>query len=131
GPVSTLPDLRPNTGFAARAFGRTVVLLRWLIVPAWIAAAAIAFVALPGITGLESAPLSGLVPGGSPAMQAQVRSRQLFRVPIVSGLVVVARKESGFSLAEQQKIVAFAQQARQANGTVAVPVINTLGLVPG
>jgi len=130
--VSTLPDLRPNTGFAARAFGRTVVLLRWLILPAWIAAAAIAFVALPGIGGLESAPLSGLVPGDSPAKQARVRSQQLFRVPIVSGLVVVARKDGRFSLAEQQKILAFAQQARQSRDTVvAVPVINTLGLVPG
>ena len=129
--MSTLPDLRPNTGFAARAFARTVVLLRWLIVPAWIAAAAIAFVELPGIGGLESAPLAGLVPADSPAMEAQARSRQLFRVPIISGLVVVARKEGGFSLAEQQKIVAFAGQQRQSNGTVAVPVINTLGLVPG
>jgi putative drug exporter of the RND superfamily len=132
GPVSTLPDLRPNTGFAARSFGRTVVALRWLIVPAWVAAAAIAFVQLPGISGLESAPLSGLVPADSPAMQAQARSQQLFSVPIVSALVVVARKEGGYSLTEQQKIVAFAEQARRTNRAVAaVPVINTLGLVPG
>ena len=130
-PVSTLPDLRPNTGFLARAFGWTVVLLRWLIVPAWVAAAAIAFVALPGIGGLESAPLSGLVPGGSSAVQAQERSRQLFRVPIVSALVVVARKEGGYSLNEQEKILSFADQARRARGAVAVPVINTQGLVPG
>ena len=59
--MSTPPDLRPTTGFAARAFGRTVVLFRWLIVSAWVTAAAIAFVQLPGIGGLESAPLSWLV----------------------------------------------------------------------
>jgi len=129
--VSTRPDLRPNTGFVARAFARTVVLLRWLIVPGWVVAAAFAYTSLPGIGGLESAPLSGLVPAGSPAMQAQERSRQLFRVPVLSALVVVARKDSGFSLSEQQKIVAFADQARRSRGTVAVPVINTLGLVPG
>jgi putative drug exporter of the RND superfamily len=130
--VSTLPDLLPNTGFAARAFARIVVLLRWLIVPAWVAAAAVAFVHLPGIGGLESAPLSGLVPGDSQAMQAQARSQQLFRVPIVSGLVVVARKDGGYSLGEQQKIVAVAEQARRSGrAVVAVPVINTLGLVPG
>lgn len=129
--MSTLPDLRPNTGFVARAFARTVVLLRWLVVPAWIAAAALAFVSLPGIGGLESAPLSGLVPGDSPAKRAQTRSQQLFQVPILSGLVVVARKEGGYSLGEQQKIVSFADQARRSRDTVAVPVINTLGLVPG
>jgi RND superfamily putative drug exporter len=130
--MSTLPDLRPNTGFAARAFGRTVVLLRWLIVPAWVAVAAIAFVQLPGIGDLESAPLSGLVPADSPATRAQARSQELFRVPILSGLVVVAHKPGGYSLAEQEKILAFAQQARQTRrAVVAVPVINTLGLVPG
>src|SRR6266508_1842176 len=131
-PVPTLPDLRPNTGFVARASGRTVVLLRWLIVPAWIAVAAVAFVELPGIGGLESAPLSGLVPGDSPAMQAQARSQRLFRVPIVSGLAVVVRKEGGYSLGEQEKILSFAAQARRTDrAVVAVPVINTLGLVPG
>jgi RND superfamily putative drug exporter len=129
--VSTLPELRPNTGFVARAFARTVVLLRWLVVPAWVVAAAAAYVSLPGIGGLASAPLSGLVPSGSPAMEAQLRSQQLFRVPILSGLVVVARKERGFSLAEQARIVSYADRARRSQRTVAVPVINTLGLVPG
>ena len=124
------PELRPNTGLFARIFARTVVLFRWLVVPGWVAAAAAAYLALPGIGGLESAPLSGLVPKDSPALEAEVRAQRLFRVPIVSGLVVVARKEGGFSLREQQQVVAFADQARQ-QGVVAVPVLNTQGLVPG
>jgi RND superfamily putative drug exporter len=130
--VATRPDLRPNTGFLARAFGRTVVFLRWLIVPGWVAVAAVAYVSLPGIGDLESAPLSGLVPGDSPAMAAQLRSQQLFRAPVLSGLVVVARKDGGFSLREQEQIVSFARQAsRGGRGAVALPVVNTLGLVPG
>jgi len=129
--VTARPDLRPNTGFLARVAGRTIVLLRWLIVPGWVAVAAVAYTSLPGIAGLESAPLSGLVPSDSPAMQAQLRSLHLFRVPVLTGLVVVARKESGFSVQEQQKIVAFAGQARRGQAVLALPVINTLGVVPG
>jgi RND superfamily putative drug exporter len=129
--VTARPDLRPNTGFLARAFARTVVLLRWIIVPGWVAVAAAAYLSLPGIGGLESAPLSGLVPSDSPAMRAQLRSQHLFRVPVLSGLVVVARKEEGFSLREQEKIVFFAERASRGQRTVALPVINTLGLVPG
>jgi putative drug exporter of the RND superfamily len=130
--VATRPDLRPNTGLLARIFGRTVVLLRWLIVPGWVAVAAVAYVSLPGIGDLESAPLSGLVPDDSPARSAQLRSQQLFRAPVLSSLVVVARKDSGFSLREQAKIVSFAQQAgRGGRRAVALPVVNTLGLVPG
>jgi RND superfamily putative drug exporter len=129
--VSARPDLRPNTGFLARAFAWTVVLLRWLVVPGWVAAAAVAYASLPGIGGLESAPLAGLVPGDSPAMRAQLRSQELFRVPVQSGLVVVARKEGGFSLREQAKIVRFADTARRSQQRVAVPVLNTLGAVPG
>jgi RND superfamily putative drug exporter len=129
--VTAQPDFRPNTGLLARAFARLVVLLSWLIVPGWVAAAAAAYLSLPGIGGLESAPLSGLVPGDSPAMRAQLRSQDLFRVPVRSGLVVVARKEKGFSLREQEKIVFFAERATRARGSIALPVVNTLGLVPG
>lgn len=125
------PELRPNTGLVARVFGRTVVLLRWLIVPAWVVAAVAAVHALPGIGGLEPAPLSGLVPGDSPALRAQERSHELFEVPLLSGLVVVARKPDGLSAREQAKVVGLAVEASRRENRVAIPILNTLGLVPG
>jgi putative drug exporter of the RND superfamily len=130
--VATAPDLRPNTGLAARAFARTVVFLRWLVVPAWIVAAAAAFVTLPGIGGLDAAPLSGLLPDDSDALRAQERSQRLFRVPVSSGLVVVARKQRGLSGSEQRKIVELAAETTRGDGgTLAVPILNTFGLLPG
>jgi len=129
--VSVPPELRPNTGLLARTFARTVVMLRWVLVPAWVVAALAAVETLPGIGGLESAPLSGLVPGDSPALRAQERSHELFEVPLLSGLVVVARKEAGLSAPEQAKAVGFAVTGSRREDRVAVPVPNTLGLVPG
>jgi putative drug exporter of the RND superfamily len=129
--VDVPPEFRPNTGLLARVFGRTVVLLRWLLVPAWVVAAVAAVQALPGIGGLESAPLSGLVPADSPALRAQARSHELFEVPLLSGLVVVARKEAGLTRREQAKAVGLAVAASRRGDRVAVPVLNTLGLVPG
>jgi RND superfamily putative drug exporter len=129
--VATAPDLRPNTGLLARAFGRTVVFFRWLVVPAWVAAAVAAVLALPGIGGLDPAPLTGLVPSDSPALQAQNRANRLFSIPVLSGLVVVARNETGLSAREQAAIVAFARRASERESTLALPVLNTLGLVPG
>jgi RND superfamily putative drug exporter len=129
--VEVPPELRPNTGLVARIFGRTVVLLRWLIVPAWVVAAVAAVHALPGIGGLEPAPLSGLVPGDSPALRAQERSHELFEVPLLSGLVVVARKPDGLSAREQANVVRLAVEASRREDRVAIPILNTLGLVPG
>lgn len=124
------PELRPNTGLIARLFGLTVVSLRWLVVPAWLAAAYAAVQALPGIGGLDPAPLSGLVPADSPALRTQERSHELFEVPLLSGLVVVARKEGGLSAREQARIVRLAAAYRRRD-RLAVPVLNTLRLVPG
>ena len=124
-------ELRPTTGLPARVFGRTVVLLRWLVVPAWVVAAVAAVQSLPGIGGLESAPLSGLVPDDSPALRAQERSHELFEVPVLSGLVVVARKEGGLTAEEQASVVRRALAASRSGERAAVPVLNTLRLVPG
>ena len=124
------PELRPNTGLAARAFGFTVVLLRWLVVPAWVVAAVAAVNALPGIGDLEPAPLSGLVPDDSPALRAQERSHELFEVPLLSGLVVVARKPQGLSAEEQAEVVRRAAAASRGDDRAALPILNTLRLVP-
>jgi RND superfamily putative drug exporter len=129
--VEAQRDLRPTTGLPARVFGRTVVLLRWLIVPAWIVAAVAAVQSLPGIGGLESAPISGLVPDESPALRAQERSHELFEVPLLASLAVVARKEGGLSSREQASVVRLALAASRGGERAAVPVLNTLGLVPG
>jgi RND superfamily putative drug exporter len=128
--VNVPPELSPNTGLAARTFGRLVVLLRWPLVPAWVVAAALAVEALPGIGDLDPAPLSGLVPDDSPALRAQQRSQELFEVPLLSGLVVVARKPRGLSAEEQAEVVRLAAAASRRQDRVAVPILNTLRLVP-
>lgn len=125
------PELRPNTGLGARAFAFAVVQMRWPLVPAWVVAAALAVYTLPGIGDLEPAPLSGLVPDDSPALRAGERSHELFEVPLLSGLVVVARKPEGLSAEEQAEVVRRAAAASRGDERVAVPILNSLGLLPG
>jgi RND superfamily putative drug exporter len=120
----------------ARAFARFIVGLRWLVVPAWIAAAAACALFLPTLGSGEPLALGGLVPGNAQALRVGARSAELFRVPLTADTVVVQRNPEGLSAQAQARVVARAVAASSGPKNLegiafALPIANTLGLFPG
>jgi putative drug exporter of the RND superfamily len=120
---------------AVRAFARIVVGLRWLVVPAWIAAAAASVLYLPGLHSGEPLALGGLVPGDAEATQVAARASKHFRIPLTADTAVVQHDPGGLSAAAQIRVVARAVAVDRASSTsrgiaFALPITNTLGLFP-
>jgi RND superfamily putative drug exporter len=119
-----------------KAFASVVVWLRYLVVAAWIAAAAAATIYLPGLGSGEALELGGLLPEDSPAIDAGERSQQLFTVPLTADTAVVERNAAGFSAERQEAIVRRAVDATTQEGVgdeirFALPILNTRELFPG
>jgi putative drug exporter of the RND superfamily len=130
------PSSRPApTGRRARAFAWTVVRLRYLLLPAWIAAALAVTFGLAGLGSGEPLALGGLIPQDAPALEVSQRERAAFSAPLTADTVVVQRNPDGLSPETQARGVARAVAATRAGGgpesiALALPVPNTLGLVP-
>ena len=122
------------TGRFWRGFAWIVVRLRILVIAAWVAAAAVTTLYLPGLGGGAPLELGGLIPDESPAVETGARSAQLFSVPLTADTAVVERDPNGFSAEEQAAIVgrAVAATARSSGEEIvfALPVLNTLELLP-
>jgi RND superfamily putative drug exporter len=126
---------RAAVGWLWRALAVVVVAARFVILGAWIAAAAAATLYLPPLTA--SSGVSGLIPSGAPALRAEYDATRIFGLPLTAQAAVVQRDPSRFSLAQQKRA------ARQAAGVdtghtapipglgAAVPVANTAGAFPG
>ncbi len=119
-----------------RAFSRIVVGLRWLIVPAWIAAALACAVYLPSLGAGEPLALGGLVPGDAEALRVGQREAEVFKLPLTADTVVVQRKADGLTNEAQAKAVARALQVSKAPQdpkgiAFALPISNAGGLFPG
>ena len=71
-----------------------VVRLRHVIVVAWIAAAVAAAVALPNLREAQTGSFGDLVPDDAEAIDAELRSNELFGFPLLSRTVVVQRESS-------------------------------------
>jgi putative drug exporter of the RND superfamily len=117
-------------------FAGTVVALRFVIVPAWIAAAALCAAFLPGLGSGEPLALGGLVPKDAEAIRVAERTTELFKMPLIADTVVVQRDPNGLSAASQARVVGralAASKAPQRPGKVAfaLPLTNALGLFPG
>ena len=118
-----------------RAFARADVSLRWLIVPAWIAAAVACILYLPGLRSGEPLALGGLVPDDSPAIDVAERSAEHFRVPLTADTLVVQRNPDGLSADAQARALTRALAAGRAQDdpdgiAFALPITNALGLFP-
>jgi RND superfamily putative drug exporter len=72
-----------------------VVRLSFVLVPAWIVGAIAAVHYLPSISGSESSPLGGLVPGGAGAIAAERREYRQFGTTLLSRVLVVQRAQTG------------------------------------
>lgn len=93
----------------ARAFAVAVVFLRFPIALAWIVGAAWLTINLPTLEEAQTGSLGDLVPANSEAIDAELRSKQLFGFPVVARSVLVERRPEGLSAGRQLEV---AQRAR-------------------
>ncbi len=113
-----------------------IVRLRWAVIVFWIAAAGILTVTLPSIREAQTGALGDLVPNGARALEAELRSSQLFGFPLLSRTLVVQRKPRGLSVSELATTVGRAvalnrnayPELQRVGG--ALPVNNALGKPP-
>lgn len=117
----------------AEALATIVVRLRWVLVVAWLAAAAAASLWLPSLQEAESASLADLVPEGAEAVRTAQRSLELFPVPVTAQTVVVQRDPDGLGEEALARVAERAVQAREEEGdriSFALPLLNAGGVAP-
>lgn len=117
------------SGFATRLLAWLAVRLRFLVVPAFAAAAVLAGLhADPFQTG---GPVLDLIPKDSPALKAQADSLRLFRAPAGSDVIVVQRDPAGLSRDAQSRVIAQAvavgRGQDRSGAQLAIPFINVPG----
>jgi putative drug exporter of the RND superfamily len=112
---------RPSrSGLAWNRSGRAVVWLRFLIVPAWIAATVMAVVHLPSAFEAEASELGNLLPRSSSALEVERRALKTFGLPLLSRTMVVAREPGGFSAAQASAAADYIAAADRSEGPHAV-----------
>jgi RND superfamily putative drug exporter len=119
----------------ARAFAGTIIALRFVLVPAWIVAAVLVSIYLPGLGSGEPLPLGGLIPKHAESTKVAVRDAQIFGIPLTTDTLVVQRDPGGLSAEAQARALARAvQTTRTQSGSgslkLALPIANSLGLFP-
>jgi putative drug exporter of the RND superfamily len=123
-------------GLLARAYSGIVVWLAPLLVLAVAAATYGAYHYLPSIVSTPTSS-DALLPKHPQALEVERESRKLFGAPLATPYVVVQRDPHGLSASVQRATLAKAirvgkrQGPADLRGIVAVPVLNTLGVVPG
>jgi RND superfamily putative drug exporter len=121
---------RPHaSGFATRALAWIAVSLRFLVVPAFAAAAVVA--GLHADPFQSGGPVLNLIPKDSPALHAEADSLRLFRAPAGSDVIVVQRDPHGLSRDAQSRVIAHAvavSRGQDRSGArLAIPFINVPG----
>ncbi len=96
---SPTPTPRPRGAWGYAAW--LVVKLRWAVIAFWLAAAVVLTMTLPSIRDAQVGALGDLVPHNSAALDAELRSSELFRFPLLSRTLVVQRDTRGLSLRQQ------------------------------
>jgi RND superfamily putative drug exporter len=106
-------------------YARAVVWLRWPILVAWIAAAALCADTLRAEIGAASS-ADALVPSGAPALQAARASVDAFGYPLAADVLVVQRNPRGLPSGVAQRTAGVARQVDSAPqpSVVAVPIVN-------
>jgi putative drug exporter of the RND superfamily len=131
------PPAEAPAGRLARAYGSIVVWLAPLLVVVVAAAAYGAYRYLPSIATAPAATSEALLPKHPEALAVERESAKLFGAPLATPYAVVQRNPSGLTTKVQRESVAKAIAVDQGkgpprlHGITAVPVLNTLGIVPG
>src|SRR6476659_5685444 len=97
-----------RAGLFARGLAWVVVHLRYLFVPAWIVAAVLATVFLPGLNQADSSSLSSMLPKDSSAVAAEQTIVQKFGFPLFSRVQIVQRDPNGLTTGAQTRAVGLA-----------------------
>ena len=118
------------------ALAWVLVRLRWLVVPAWIAAAVAATSALPSFTDRSASATGGLVPTSSGSLAVEKQGVEAFGSPLLSRVAIVQRDPRGLSTAEQRRAVRRAVRIDRGRDTAmrnvafALPISNAERLFP-
>jgi RND superfamily putative drug exporter len=116
----------------SRGVARMIVWLRFLIVPAWIAAVVFATMHLPSAFESENADVGSLLPHSSRAIEVEEKASKTFGLPLLSRTIVVARRPQGFSgsaLAAATRYIAATDRKEGKEAIRAVPLLDTPGLL--
>ena len=112
---------------------RVIVALRYLIVPAWIAAAVWVSFSLPSIFGSEANELGSLLPRNSKAIAVEEEAIETFGLPVLSRTMVVAHEPGDFSRTQGEAAARFiggVDEEPEATATLrAVPLLDAPGLL--
>jgi RND superfamily putative drug exporter len=127
-----------TAGPLARGYAWLVIRLRWIVVLGWVAVVPAMTLYLPVVSRAEGQQLGDLVPEDALAIQAEIRSIQLFRAPLLSRVNVVQRDPEGLPPDVQTRVVTRAVETfTNADSGLpqgisgALPILNTLGVFPG
>src|SRR5947199_6451724 len=124
---------RPSgSGLAWHRGGRAVVWLRFLIVPAWIAATVLAMTHLPSAFEAEAGELDSLLPHSSRALEVERKALKTFGLPLLSRTMVVAREPGGFSSGQASAAadyIAAADRRAGPRAVKAVPLTDASGML--
>ena len=129
------PPEPPAAGRLARAYAAVVVWLAPLLVVMVAAAAYGAYHFLPSIASAPTATSDSLLPTHPAALAVERESARMFGAPLATPYVVVQRDPGGLPPQVQRASIAKAvavdkQRVPSLRGIVAIPVLNTLGIVP-
>jgi RND superfamily putative drug exporter len=114
--------------------GRAIVLLRFLIVPAWIVATVMAVSHLPSAFEAEAGELGSLLPHSSEALEVERKATETFGLPLLSRTMVVARQPRGFSAAQASaaaRYIAASDRSESPRAVKAVPLTDTPRVLAG
>jgi RND superfamily putative drug exporter len=120
----------PRGGLRWNRGGRTIVWLRFLIVPAWILATVMAVTHLPSAFEAEASELGSLLPHSSEALEVERKAIETFGLPLLSRTMVVARQPQGFSAAQASaaaRYIAAADRSKSSSAVKAVPIADASG----
>jgi RND superfamily putative drug exporter len=129
------PDLdAPDAGRFWAAYARAVVRLRYLVIALWVVAAYAAYTWLPPL-GAGGSDLEAFGGTENPAVATELRSFELFGLPLISRVAIVQRDPDGMSLYTQAEAVLGAIAVTQGSYDTpvlgALPLPNTRGAFPG
>lgn len=119
---------RGSAGPLSRAYAWFILALHPIIPLAWVAAAVLATMNLPGLGEGATAALEDVVAEDSAALATQARSAELFGAPLVTDIAIVMRNPRGLERAEVESVVEGARASSQ--GRLGEDVEGLLGSAP-
>jgi RND superfamily putative drug exporter len=110
--------------------GRTIVWFRYLLIPAWVAAAVLGSAQLPSAFEGDAAELGSLLPRSSEALEVEQKAISTFGLPLISRSMVVAERPGGFTSPEAIAALRYIARADSSGKTLrAVPFTDAPGLL--